>query len=927
MAPIDPSLLLGQRAWLRALALDLVGDPHEADDVVQDTWLAALERPPRARDEVGVRAWLGAVARNLVHARRRSAGRRVARERRSAREERTASTAEALERAALQRELVTAVMDLEPPERELVVLRYFEALPPRAIAARLGLSSAAVRSRLSRALAALRARLDRAHDGDRRAWAVVAAGLAGREATALGVLGALTGGIAMSKAAKIVLATALVVAFLGGAQALLAPTPGSDAPPAARSTALPRPELEREALAGGALAATGRVALAADAIEGDEAARRPVRVRFVDSSGRPLADVSVESNGTDARERAQSGPDGWAELELLDPPTSGGRPVDAVYLEFVRSGSAAADRQVELDADGPIELGEVVLGPGGSVAGRVLATGGRPAAGAQVWIASPDDGGDARSRETLLLKGGRPLGPPTVWTDARGRYALRGVPATTVQVWARLDGHLCASTPPLAVRAGDALEAPELHLEPVGPERRIAGRVRTPDGTPCTRFDVRLETPEGKTHDRAVVDDPAGVFALTGGRGIAYALEVRDRDGRYAPLRREGVRAGSTDVELHFERPARPPEDPRPSAVLRGVVRAGGEPVPGARVHAHPAATADPREDPRALPIRAEATTCGSTTTGPDGAFVLPLEATGDLVVHAEREGDARAEARASGLCTGEQRFLDLDLPTGGRLEGRVLVAAGRTAAGATVVASNGDGHCLRTSADAEGGFAFAPLAPGTWEVHRADPARARNAPDYRSLRFGVEDLARVEVLAGTTATLVLDHRDRIPVHLRGSFLIDGRPLPLDVLRVSSRSDVHSTLLDPDGRFDLRLPASGEHTLLGLSELGPGVRVYVSLSADLEPPEVDLDVALEGAALEVRGLPTGPEAASSLVLVRAGDDPVAWEARLEWSPHGRVAFDPIPAGRFELRRWSTATGVLETFELAPGERRVLDLDD
>ena len=50
--------------WLQALARRLARDPAEADDLVQETWLAAEHTssvPTRSR-----RAWLGGVLRKLI---------------------------------------------------------------------------------------------------------------------------------------------------------------------------------------------------------------------------------------------------------------------------------------------------------------------------------------------------------------------------------------------------------------------------------------------------------------------------------------------------------------------------------------------------------------------------------------------------------------------------------------------------------------------------------------------------------------------------------------------------------------------------------------------------------------------------------------------------------------------------------------------
>ena len=52
----SPDELAQSAAFLRRLARGLVGDPHLAEDVVQDAFVAALERPPVAR--VALPRWL-----------------------------------------------------------------------------------------------------------------------------------------------------------------------------------------------------------------------------------------------------------------------------------------------------------------------------------------------------------------------------------------------------------------------------------------------------------------------------------------------------------------------------------------------------------------------------------------------------------------------------------------------------------------------------------------------------------------------------------------------------------------------------------------------------------------------------------------------------------------------------------------------------
>ena len=170
-AALDPETLLRHTGWLRRLAVELVGDVHLAEDVVQETWLAVLRRPPEVGgDERRLRAWLAQVARNLSLLVRRGDAHRAVRERGRARPEAQPSVEESLQRAELQRELMVAVMALESSQREAVVLRYLENLPPREIARRLGTTESAVGSRLWRAREALRTRLELRGGHRQRAW-------------------------------------------------------------------------------------------------------------------------------------------------------------------------------------------------------------------------------------------------------------------------------------------------------------------------------------------------------------------------------------------------------------------------------------------------------------------------------------------------------------------------------------------------------------------------------------------------------------------------------------------------------------------------------------------------------------------------------------------------------------------------------------
>ncbi|MFB3067519.1 MAG: sigma-70 family RNA polymerase sigma factor, partial [Planctomycetota bacterium] len=198
---------------MRRIALKILHDEAQADDVVQGAMLKALERPPPRN----LRAWLAAVTRNLAISAWRSERSRGRRERAAAREERLPSVGHAVARLETQRQVVDAVLGLEEPYRSVIVLRFFYELSPREIADRLDVPLETVRTRLRRAQTSLRAHLQRHHE-DRKAMllalvpllelpgrgpAVAAAGLA--------VGGGLVMKVKLAGAAALLLCGALVV--------------------------------------------------------------------------------------------------------------------------------------------------------------------------------------------------------------------------------------------------------------------------------------------------------------------------------------------------------------------------------------------------------------------------------------------------------------------------------------------------------------------------------------------------------------------------------------------------------------------------------------------------------------------------------------------------------------------------------------------
>ncbi|MHC4410541.1 MAG: RNA polymerase sigma factor, partial [Planctomycetota bacterium] len=199
----QPEVLISHAGFIRAVAQRLLLDDHEVDDVVQQTLLAALEKPPRR----ALKPWLAAVASNLARMRRRTEGRIHRREKVAARPESMTATSDIAERLETQRRLVEAVTSLDDPYRDVIVLRYFDELPPREVAAELNIPVETVRTRTRRALEQLRSNLDR-HPGGRKGWQLALLPLALPPRAAQAAAGTAAAGIAGVIGMKSILAIA-----------------------------------------------------------------------------------------------------------------------------------------------------------------------------------------------------------------------------------------------------------------------------------------------------------------------------------------------------------------------------------------------------------------------------------------------------------------------------------------------------------------------------------------------------------------------------------------------------------------------------------------------------------------------------------------------------------------------------------------------
>lgn len=197
--------LLGQRAWLVALARELL-PADQAEDVAQEALTAAYARAPRGP----LRPWLTAVVRRTALFRRRGDGRRRARESAAARDEALPSTADLVERVETAERVARELRALDEPLRTTLLLRFVEDLSAAEIARRTGVPEGTVRWRTKRALDELRGRLDRAFGG-RESLAVALLRLTRGERGALVPVGTGTGALALMTTGKMLAAAAVLI--------------------------------------------------------------------------------------------------------------------------------------------------------------------------------------------------------------------------------------------------------------------------------------------------------------------------------------------------------------------------------------------------------------------------------------------------------------------------------------------------------------------------------------------------------------------------------------------------------------------------------------------------------------------------------------------------------------------------------------------
>lgn len=160
-SPSHDTIVIAHYGRLRRLCRLLLGDPQEAEDVVQEVFLKAHEAEQLGRPPMDWPAWLTRVAVNACRDRRRAGGWMRFRLRSSHIDDLplvadTPGPADAAVGEETRRRIWTAFRELPRRQQEVFALRYIEEQATADVAAALGLSPGSVKRHLYRAVRHLR---------------------------------------------------------------------------------------------------------------------------------------------------------------------------------------------------------------------------------------------------------------------------------------------------------------------------------------------------------------------------------------------------------------------------------------------------------------------------------------------------------------------------------------------------------------------------------------------------------------------------------------------------------------------------------------------------------------------------------------------------------------------------------------------------
>ncbi len=563
---------------LLRVALHLVGDPHEAEDLLQQTFLVAIERAASFDASQPFEPWLNGIlrhhARNAGRRRRRSVGRDDADEPAVER-----APSEDAERSELRKLLRRHIEELPGDQRQVLLLQLEHGLEPIEIARVLELSPGAVRMRLRRGRETLRRLLPAgvgfavlATSGSSlatvRAQVLGAAGDAAARTAMVTIGGLVATGIGVLTMGKWIVSGVACLALVFGVLVFAAPgwsettgeiargaavetSQGGEAtvPPGASSS----PEVSVSE--GVAFGTTDRLPVVASS--DPDPVVVTITGRAVDEAGLPLAGVEAELEGRfaagimeEVRHELTQGAVVWQRPEPVVTSDDGRfafrfAPLDLYRIELLLSGAERVFARFDWTAleDGAhLELGDVVLPLGARLAGTLVDDRGEPVVDQPLRFESENPAPESLRRHTGVQTD-REGAFESPWLILPGRYRVR------------VEGReLLAPREPLALTSLPR----ELRIVVASvardPEAVLRGRVVDERGEPVADAEVFAWDAEpfqivGLSKRATVRTDLDGRFELR--RTADFAHESTTMVSAF----REGFRLGRTDGPVAWDGP------------------------------------------------------------------------------------------------------------------------------------------------------------------------------------------------------------------------------------------------------------------------------------------------------------------------------------------------------------------------------------
>ncbi len=787
----DPQLekLTSELSWLKRLAIALVRDESDADDVVQETWLVAAERAPT--DGRPIKPWLSRVALNVVRMRSRTSTRRRARETAVESFAETSPTpAELLSRVEAQRTVVDEVLKLAEPYRNTVLLHYFEDLSSAEIARRSGIPEGTVRRRLKAGLDELRGRLHTEERKTGRPVLAVLAPLAIKHSAAS--LGRATLGVVLVKKA-VALVVVVVGLLLVGSRLYkhhvrtgepVAATEGEPSSGPARSLAMPSDSPAHIIVAvtdnSGPVAnafvrcapTDGDVVVAKTASDGSASIDLAAGQWSIAASAQghePAATTLAVVAARDDRVRLVLAPGGETLTGIVTDLTGGviagaridaarldlkmkvGRPVAVAFSDGTgRYTLAVGSGEVLVAASHPEYAPQtryVDLGAGGATANFALVPGGviegvvrdlqtkQPVAGAAVRARHDSSALELAEGTERVVK-----------ADGAGTFRIAGLRPGAYELFAHEGAR--SSRAPVGVGVGVAEQHTDIVVL-IGATATIRGKVVDDTGAPASNVTVRAVGGGRRDDDgNKTLSDAAGAFVLEGLGPTRWAL--RGTSARYLADGQAIVTLANSDVNdivVHVRR--------------------------GLEVKGH----VEPREACEVEIANAEASSIfprrDSTTTTQDGEFRFgPLESGKAALVARCPSGD---EGTVAVAVTSGAAPTVVPVTPGGSIEGRIVDTSGKPVASVMVTAEPADEPTRIENGTVVSGVRAFTSTAGTFEI------RGLRAANYR---LGALDGGR-PIKAKKSATLALSAGQ----HATGVELVVERP----------DGTIEGTVTGPDG--------------------------------------------------------------------------------------------------------------------------------